>query len=115
MKQIVPSPVSPSRRLVVRVDASSAVLCLTAVVVAGLLISRAGYDPIWDGRIYADCIAEAARRFSLGALRCAEHPSHAYVAVAALAQSLEPGSFPILLATNAALFAVACFGFHRIL
>ena len=102
-------PFSPLR------GAASAVLALAAVISVALLATRVGYQPIWDGRIYADCITEAARHFSPATLRCADHASQAYVALAAMVQALVPGSYPLLLATNAVLLAIACVGFHRVL
>jgi hypothetical protein len=88
-----------------------------AAVCAGALVwSRAGYVPMWDGRIYADCIIDAATRpLNLEAYRCADHVSHAYVAIVSLVQRLAPFSpLPMLLA-NAALFALAAVAFWRIL
>jgi len=43
------------------------------------------------------------------------HASHAYVAVAALVQSLSRGSYPLLLVVNVILFAAACVAFRRLL
>src|SRR5512143_4086977 len=85
-----------------------------ALVACALLVSRIGYVPIWDGRIYAACIAAAADHLSADSLRCAGHASQAYALLAAVVQKLAPASSIPLLATNAALFGLACLGFHRL-
>jgi hypothetical protein len=94
--------------------ASFVTLSVAALAAFALLATRVGYAPIWDGRIYAACIAAAAEHFSDESLRCAGHASQAYAAFAALAQMLAPESSVPLLATNALLFAIACIGFHRL-
>jgi hypothetical protein len=94
--------------------ASFVTLSVAALAALALLATRVGYAPIWDGRIYAACIAAAAEHFSAESLRCAGHASQAYAAFAALAQMLAPESSIPLLATNAVLFAIACVGFHRL-
>jgi hypothetical protein len=91
------------------------VVVLAAAATVGLaLLSQVGYSPMWDGRIYADCIAAAALHPTPGAMRCAGHASHASVALAALVQSPAPGSFPLLLAANALLLAAAWMAFDRL-
>jgi hypothetical protein len=92
-----------------------AVFAIAVIWAAGLLVSRADYVPIWDGRIYADCFVQAARALpGLSALRCAEHPSQAYALLVALPQRIDPGNVALLLTTNAALFVLAGFAFYRI-
>jgi hypothetical protein len=101
----------PRDRIVAR-----AILGVVALAVAGLLSSRLGYIPMWDGFIYADAIQEAATGpFQAAELRLAGHASQAYAALAAAAHSVAPESFWPLLAVNALLFGVACVGFHRLL
>ena len=96
--------------------ADRGVLAGAAILVVALLASRASYSPMWDGRIYAECVVDAASGpFSAGALRCAGHASYAYVALASLVQRAAPGSYILILATNAFLFFLATIGFHRIL
>ncbi len=95
--------------------ASFVTLSVAALAACALLATRMGYAPIWDGRIYAACIAAAAEHFSAESLRCAGHASQAYAALAASAQRLAPDSSVPLLATNACLFAIACVGFHRLI
>jgi hypothetical protein len=94
---------------------SIAVLSVAAFVAFGLVLTRLSYVPIWDGRIYAACISAAAEHFTLRSLRCAGHASQAYAAIAAVVQMLAPASSVPLVATNAALFALACVAFHRLM
>ena len=94
--------------------ASPLVVSGAALAACALLVSRIGYVPIWDGRIYAACIAAAADHLSAESLRCAGHASQAYALLAAVVQKLAPASSIPLLATNAALFGLACLGFHRL-
>jgi hypothetical protein len=80
-----------------------------------LLATRIGYVPLWDGRIYADCIVDAAAgRLALSTLRCADHISHAYMLYAGAIQWLRPGSFPAILLANALLYLLACIAFVRL-
>ena len=65
--------------------ASFITLSVAALAASVLLATRVGYAPIWDGRIYAACIAAAAEHFSAESLRCAGHASQGYAALAALA------------------------------
>jgi hypothetical protein len=71
--------------------------------------------PLWDGRIYADCIVNAAvGSLAPSTLRCAEHPTHAYMLFAGAIQMLSPGSYPLMLVANALLYLASCFAFFRI-
>ena len=106
------TPDDPARRSTVPL----AIVAIAAIAAIALLATRAGYVPLWDGRIYADCFNVAATNpFWLGALRCAGHPSHVYAGYMAAIQSLAVYSYLPLLVGNAILFAVACVGFHRLL
>jgi hypothetical protein len=89
-------------------------MAIAAVFVIAVLVTRLEYVPIWDGRIYAACMVDAGRHLTLASLRCGGHPSQAYVAIAAIAQLLAPASPAPGLITNAGLFLLACFGFHRL-
>jgi hypothetical protein len=91
------------------------VVAIAGLWVLTLLVLRAGYTPIWDGRIYAGCVGAAAEALTFESLRCAGHASQAFVLIAALAQKLDPRSMIPLLTTNALLFALAWLGFHRLL
>ncbi|MDQ3949738.1 MAG: hypothetical protein M3282_05280 [Gemmatimonadota bacterium] len=88
-----------------------------AAICAGALVwSRAGYVPMWDGRIYADCFIDAATQpFRIDAYRCGNHVSHAYAAIVALAQRTAPYSPLPMLVANAFLFTLAAVAFWRIL
>ncbi|GLC26693.1 hypothetical protein [Roseisolibacter agri] len=84
--------------------------------VAWALWQARDYVPVWDARIYADCIVRAAvAPLAPGALRCAEHPTHAYVAVLAAFQRLAPGSMPLLLLANGLLLLLGALAFMRLL
>lgn len=93
---------------------ATAVHVVAAAVVGTMLVMQLGYSPMWDGLWYSNCFAAAARHLAPGSFRCAEHASHAYVALVAVVQSIAPGSFPLLLATNALLLVVAWVGFYRL-
>ena len=96
--------------------AAPAVLAAAGGIVAWLLVSRLSYVPMWDGFIYAEAINDATRwPPSAESLRLAGHASQAYAVVAVALQALSPGSFWPLLLLNAALFVLACVGFHRLL
>jgi hypothetical protein len=70
---------------------------------------------MWDGRIYAECIIDAAReRLSLSSLRCVDHVSYAYMFYAGALQMISPPSFPLMLLANTLLWLLACAGFHRL-
>jgi hypothetical protein len=80
-----------------------------------LLASRLTYVPLWDGRIYADCIVDAAvGRLAPSTLRCSEHASHAYMLFAGAIQMLSPGSYPLMLVANGLLYVASCFAFFLI-
>lgn len=89
---------------------------VAAVVAAGLLASRAGYVPMWDGRWYAECVVDFASGPPAAVLkRCALHPSQAYIGLLALVQRLDVGNAGLLLATDVALFAVLAAALARLL
>ena len=88
---------------------------IAVVAALALLATRVNYVPLWDGRIYADCIVDVAlRALSPSALRCAEHVSHSYMAFAGAIQMLSPGSYPLILVANALLYLAACVAFFTI-
>jgi hypothetical protein len=98
-----------------RRDRTHLVVVAAAIAALSLLASRARYVPIWDGRIYAECIMAAARPpFSLSELRCATHASQAYMAYMALVQSVAPASYLPMLVANTVLLVVAAVGFARL-
>jgi hypothetical protein len=82
-----------------------AVVLLTATL---LLVSRRDYVPMWDGWIYAQCMADVGRlRFALASLRCADHISYSSMAFYGALQLLSPGSYALILLAGALLWALA--------
>lgn len=91
------------------------VLFAAAAVSARLLWSRRGYVPIFDGRIYADCIERVAQHpGDIPGYRCASHIAESYVAILALAARLRPDSAKALLLANTMLFAVGAVALWRL-
>ena len=90
---------------------------LAAVLAAVLLWSRGDVRPESGMAV----ITRAAPLTSRGALpaklfaRCAMHPSQAYTGLLALVQHFDIGNTGLLLATNAALFALLAVAFARLL
>jgi hypothetical protein len=73
-----------------------------------MLVPEFGYVPIWDGRVYADCvIGAAANGLSLESLRCAGHPSQGYTVLLALSQFVRLGDVWPLHLTNTLLGVLA--------
>ena len=90
-------------------------LLAAALVSAGFLWSRRGYVPIFDGRIYADCVARVASDLGYFAqYRCAGHIAESYVAILALAARLVPHTFAALLVANVLLFLLGAAALWRI-
>jgi hypothetical protein len=94
----------------------------TLVLVVGILRcaqvlwESRGYVPMWDARIYAMCaVSAAARPFSMDALRCAGHPSEAYIGVLSAFQRLDLGNPRLLHLANALLLCLAAAAFARLL
>lgn len=87
-----------------------------AVAMVALVARLGGYVPIWDGRIYADCVIDAALAppWELSRLACAGHPTHAWAILHAFAQRLSPGSTWLLLLVDLALAVVALRAFHSL-
>jgi hypothetical protein len=94
--------------------ASRAIVAAACVWVLVVLVQRVGFVPIWDGRVYGHCIAQAASNPSLGALRCAGHASLVYVALAAALQAISPDSAPLMLLGNTLLWLAAVAAFARL-
>jgi hypothetical protein len=88
-----------------------AVLIATLAVVA----SRASTVPTWDGRIYADCIIDAAlRHLASSTMRCGGHPSHAFTLYMGLFQMLSPESFLPMLVASVVLYLLSCAAVYRL-
>jgi hypothetical protein len=93
-----------------------AVLVISAIAAFVLVASRASYVPIWDGRTYADCIVGAADApRTPDAFRCIGHTSQAFIALAALVQTIDEGNATLLIALNGALFVLSAVGFGRLI
>jgi hypothetical protein len=94
---------------------STLVLLLAGSASALLLWSRRDYVPIFDGRIYADCIQQAAANPGyLGGYRCAGHIAESYIAILAFAARLVPHTPATLLVANALLLLVGAVALWRL-
>ncbi len=75
-----------------------------------------GYVPIWDARVYADCVVEAAASgITVESLRCAGHPSQGYAFLLALSQVWRPGNIVLMHLANVVLGIVALGCFRLVL
>jgi hypothetical protein len=91
-------------------------LVAIAAAFVALLLTRADFVPIFDGRIYADCIVDAAlAHLSPHRLQCAGHPDYAFMLLMALPQLAAPTSFVPMLFAGVALGLVAIGSFHATL
>jgi hypothetical protein len=94
-------------------------LIFAAIVIASMVAMIApelGYVPIWDGRVYANCVLDAAYNgISMESLRCANHPSQGWGIVLAVPQLFAPGSVAVLNGTNLVLGIGAVFAFRIVL
>ena len=96
--------------------APALVLLVAGSVSALLLWSRRDFVPIFDGRIYADCIAKvAADPSNLAGYRCAGHIAESYVAILAVAARVAPGSPLALMLANALLTVLGAVGLWRLM
>jgi hypothetical protein len=83
-----------------------------AAIFVGLLLSRADFVPIFDGRIYADCVVDAAQsHLAPSKLQCAGHPDYAFMLLTALPQLVRPASFVPMLCAAALLGVVGICAF----
>jgi hypothetical protein len=83
-------------------------ISLAAVAMTVMLWPHLGYVPLWDGRVYANCVMDAAfSGMSVESLRCAGHPSQGWALVLTLPQLVDPGNIVLLNATNLVLGVVA--------
>src|SRR5215213_5236586 len=91
------------------------VLLAAASVSALLLWSRRDYVPLFDGRIYADCVSKvAADPGYIAQYRCAGHIAESYVAILVLAARLIPSTPVALLLANALLLVVGAVALWRL-
>jgi hypothetical protein len=102
-------------RILASLRAGNAFLAAVLVVSIGLLATRLGMVPFWDGRIYADCLVDAAiRHLAVSTMRCGGHPSHAYILYAGAIQMLSPESFAPMLVANVVLYLLSCAAVYRL-
>jgi hypothetical protein len=81
---------------------------MIAVAFVLVLLPERDYVPIWDGRVYANCvIGAAADGLSLESLRCAGHPTQGWALLLALPQMVSLGNVALLHFTNVALGILA--------
>ena len=82
-----------------------------AIAAAAMLVMvwpHLGYVPLWDGRVYANCVMDAAfSGVSMESLRCAGHPSQGWALLLVMPQLFDPGNIALLHATNLLLGVVA--------
>lgn len=96
-------------------DRAIAIL-VAALAMAVMVIPELGYVPLWDGRVYTNCVMGAAYSgLSLESLRCAGHPSQGWAAVLAIPQLFAPGSVAVLHLTDLVLGIVAVIAFRVVL
>lgn len=89
---------------------------ISALPFAVIVLTQLRYVPLFDARIYADCVVDAASTpFRLSSLRCAGHPSHAYVVLLTVAELFARGSYVPILLMNIALGVLALAAFARVL
>lgn len=76
-------------------------IAVAALLMGVMIVPELGYVPLWDGRVYANCVLEAAfSGISMESLRCAGHPSQGWGLVLAVPQLFAPGSVAVLHLTN---------------
>jgi hypothetical protein len=87
-----------------------------ALTFAAILLAHADFVPMFDGRIYADCVVDAARaHLAPSQLQCAGHPDYAFMLLLGLPQMLAPTSFVPMLVANVLLGVLTIFAFHATL
>ena len=88
-------------------------LLLAAILPFAILcLTQWDYVPIWDARIYTDCLLRAAARGPFpAAYVCADHPTIAWAAVASLLSHLAPYRYGPVLVMQVLLGAVALWAF----
>jgi len=89
---------------------------MIAIAFVLVLLPERGYVPIWDGRVYANCvIGAAADGLSLESLRCAGHPTQGWALILAIPQLFRLGDVATLHFTNILLGLVALASFRVVL
>jgi hypothetical protein len=96
-----------------------AAFVVIALVFIAILQPELHYVPIWDGRVYANCALDAAANglsgLSMDSLRCAGHPSQAYMAILAASQLVRFGDIAALHLTNVLLGLLALLSIRVVL
>lgn len=91
-------------------------IMVAAALMGTMILPELGYVPLWDGRVYANCVIEAAfGGITMESLRCAGHPSQAWAALLAIPQAFAPGSVAVLHLTNLVLGIVAVIAIRVVL
>ena len=81
---------------------------IAAIAMIVLVAPHLDYVPLWDGRVYANCVMDAAfNGVSMESLRCANHPSQGWAFTLVLPQLVDPGNVALLNGTNLALGLIA--------
>jgi hypothetical protein len=89
---------------------------IAALLMTVMVIPELNYVPLWDGRVYANCVMDAAfNGISMESLRCANHPSQGWGIWLAIPQVFAPGSVAALHLTNLALGILAIIAFRVVL
>lgn len=89
---------------------------IAALLMAVMVIPELNYVPIWDGRVYANCVMDAAfNGISMESLRCANHPSQGWGIWLAIPQLFAPGSVAAMHLTNLGLGILAVIAFRVVL
>lgn len=80
-----------------------------------LCLSQWDYVPIWDARIYTDCLLNAAARGPFpSAYVCAEHPTIAWAFLTSLLSHVVPDKFWPLLVMHIALGMIGLWSFREL-
>lgn len=81
---------------------------VAALAMIALVAPHLDYVPLWDGRVYANCVMDAAfNGVSMESLRCANHPSQGWAFALVVPQLVDPGNIALLNATNLTLGLIA--------
>lgn len=102
------------RGLLGRLRTSQALEAAALLPFAALCLAYADSIPMWDARIYADCVDNVARMAPFRQLACAGHPTHGYALFTSLLSRVAPGSFWPILMMHVALAALGLRAFRSI-
>jgi hypothetical protein len=83
-------------------------IAMAAAAMLVMIWPHRGYVPLWDGRVYANCVMDAAfSGVSMESLRCAGHPSQGWALLLVIPQLFDPGNIALLHLTNLLLGVAA--------